>query len=145
MIKRVLILTTVIILSSLKASAPGYKSLAIERPEPINIYTTLLMAMMQVESMGDTLAYNPVEEAYGLLQIRPIRVLDFNMRTGRHYVMGDCYRPEVSIEIFMYYASRLGPDYEIIARKWNGSGVKTTEYWERVKTVLARMNQGAPS
>jgi hypothetical protein len=134
--KRLLLLATFVILFSLKSIAPNVDSLPIERPIPVNPYVNLLMAMMQVESSYDTLAFNPLEEAYGLLQIRPIRILDYNRRTGKNYIMHDCYNPDISIEIFMFYASRLGPGYEIIARKWNGSGVKTTEYWDRVKKVL---------
>jgi hypothetical protein len=31
-----------------------------------------------VETKGDTLAYNPYEEATGIFQIRPIRLKDYN-------------------------------------------------------------------
>ena len=47
--------------------------------------------------------------------------------------MKDCYRLRISKEIFLYYARILGPDYEIIAKRWNGSGEMTIEYWEKVK------------
>jgi hypothetical protein len=134
--KRLMLLTTFIILFSSKSIAPNTDAWPIERPIPVNPYENLLRAMMQVESAFDTMAFNPMEEAYGLLQIRPIRILDYNRRTGKKYTMQDCYNPQISIEIFMFYASRLGPGYEIIARKWNGSGIKTTEYWDKVRRVL---------
>jgi soluble lytic murein transglycosylase-like protein len=136
--KRIVLLAIFTILFSFRSIAPNANSWPIERPMPINPYESLLMAMIQVESAGDSMAFNPVEEAYGILQIRPIRILDYYRRTGKKYTMQDCYSPKISTEIFMYYASRLGPGYEIIARKWNGSGVKTTEYWDRVKKMLAR-------
>jgi hypothetical protein len=121
---------------STKALAPDIRTLTILVPEPVDIYESRLAAVMQVESAGDTLAYNPLEDAYGPLQIRPIRLLDYNRRTGKTYVMRDCYRPVIAKEIFLYYARILGPDFEIIAKRWNGSGVKTIGYWARVKTVL---------
>jgi hypothetical protein len=129
-------MTYLLLALSAKAMAPDIRTLTIVVPAPVDIYERLLAAVMQVESAGDTLAYNPLEDAYGPLQIRPIRLLDYNRRTGKTYVMRDCYRPVISKEIFLYYAVLLGPDFEIIAKRWNGSGVKTIDYWARVKTVL---------
>jgi hypothetical protein len=116
--------------------APETNTVAIIRNSPVDIYETLLRAVMQVESKGDTLAYNPFEDAYGPLQIRPIRLMDFNIRTGKKYILKDCYRPAISKEIFMFYARLLGPDFELIAKRWNGSGEKTIEYWKKVKACL---------
>jgi hypothetical protein len=37
----------------------------------------------------------------------------------------------------MYYARRTGyPGYEEIAKNWNGSGMMTSDYWERIKVYL---------
>jgi hypothetical protein len=83
------------------------------------------------------LAYNNIEEAIGAFQIRPIRLLDYNQRTGNNYKSADCYNLRISKEIFMYYARRFEfSDYELIARNWNGSGKATLEYWEKVKSNL---------
>lgn len=50
---------------------------------------------------------------------------------------GDCYNFQISKEIFLYYARQTGyPDYETIARNWNGSGNTTLDYWEKVKSNL---------
>lgn len=106
-------------------------------PEPIDPFGVLVNAIVQVESLGDPLAYNPEEEAVGAFQIRPIRVLDYNQRTGKNIKIENCYSYEVSKEIFLYYARLTGyPQYEKIARNWNGSGEATTDYWKRVKYYL---------
>ncbi len=105
--------------------------------EPEDRYDRLIKAVIQVESLGDTLAYNMTEEATGAFQIRPIRLRDYNQRTGNNYQIEDCYNFMVSKEIFLYYAQRIGfEDYESIARKWNGSGKSTLEYWNKVKSFL---------
>jgi hypothetical protein len=87
--------------------------------------------------MNDTLAYNPLEEATGIFQIRPIRLQDYNNRTGSKYKMSDLFDYEVSEKIFLYFADQIGPyDMEQIARRWNGSGHMTTFYWNRIKEFL---------
>jgi hypothetical protein len=120
-----------------RAIAPDLNELAIIKSYPVDLYDKLIRAVIEVESRGDSLAFNPVEQAYGIMQIRPIRLLDYNQRTGKNYKMKDCFRPEISKEIFLYYAKAIGyPDYERISRSWNGSGVKTLEYWDKVKASL---------
>jgi hypothetical protein len=120
-----------------RASAPDLKVGFVLFLEPINPFNKLINAVIQVESMGDTLAYNNIEEAIGAFQIRPIRLLDYNQRTGNNYKSADCYNLRISKEIFIYYAKRIGfSDYELIARNWNGSGKSTHEYWEKVKSNL---------
>jgi hypothetical protein len=127
----------IFLLIATKAIAPDLKELAIIKAYPVDLYERLIKAVIEVESNGDTLAFNPVEQAYGIMQIRPIRLLDYNQRTGKKYKMKDCFRPEISREIFLYYARGIGyPDYERISRSWNGSGAKTLEYWDKVKASL---------
>jgi hypothetical protein len=93
--------------------------------------------VVRTESSGDTFAFNLSEEAVGAFQIRPIRLLDYYQRTGINYKIEECYNYDVSKEIFMYYARKIGyPDYETIARNWNGSGEATLDYWEKVKSNL---------
>jgi hypothetical protein len=90
-----------------------------------------------VEGMGDTTAYNPQEKAIGYFQIRPIRLVDYNRRTGNHYAMKDMFNYEISEKVFLYYASQTGPyNFEKIAKNWNGSGAKTALYWKRIKKYL---------
>lgn len=130
-------LFVIFLLFATKAIAPDLKELVIMKSYPVDLYDKLIRAVIEVESKGDSLAFNPIEQAYGIMQIRPIRLLDYNQRTGKRYKLQDCYRPEISTEIFLYYAKKIGyPNYENIARSWNGSGVKTLEYWDKVKVFL---------
>ena len=120
-----------------RAPAPGLNVLYIIASEPVDPFEVLVNAIVQVESLGDPLAYNLEEEAVGAFQIRPIRVLDYNQRTGKNIKIENCYSYYVSKEIFLYYARLTGyPHYETIARNWNGSGALTTEYWKKVKYYL---------
>lgn len=120
-----------------RASAPDLKVGFVIYSEPVDAYNRLIEAVIQVESMGDTSAYNIFEQAIGAFQIRPIRLLDYNQRTGSNYKPDDCYNLRISKEIFMYYAKRVAfSDYELIARSWNGSGEATLGYWEKVKANL---------
>lgn len=124
-------------LISLIAVAPDNNVIHILREEPVNVYERIFRAVLQVECSGNIRAYNQIEEATGPLQIRPIRLRDYNQRTGNKYLLEDCYDFEISRKIFLYYASKTGyPYYESIARNWNGSGGKTSEYWEKIKAYL---------
>jgi hypothetical protein len=137
--------TVIFVVLSAKAIAPDQVSFVIEKPQPIDHYERLMQAILQVESAGDTMAFNAVEEAYGPFQIRPIRIADYNKRTGKKYSMKDCYSLRVSREVFLYYATRIGPDYETIAKRWNGSGVMTIDYWARVRKILDGENKISPA
>jgi hypothetical protein len=117
--------------------APSVNIFYIYVSEPVCPYDRLIKAVVQVESMGNTLAFNISEEAIGAFQIRPIRLLDFNQRTGKNYVTEDCFNFNISREIFLYYAEKISfTDYEKIAREWNGSGIATLDYWGKVKSFL---------
>jgi hypothetical protein len=134
--KKILSFTFFLLFTSF-AFAPNSKSILIFKNPPILPFSNLMHAVGMVETSHDTLAYNPIEEAVGFLQIRPIRVEDYNKRTGSNYSMNDVYNYKVSEKIFLYYASLIGPyNFERIARNWNGSGAKTTQYWEQVKKHL---------
>jgi hypothetical protein len=136
MIKKV-ILVSVLLMLALKALAPERASVTIEDSGPVKPYERLIYAIGMVETRCDTLAYNPVEQAVGFFQIRPIRLADYNSRTGSRYRMKDLYNYKISEKIFLYYATQIGPyDFEKIARNWNGSGRKTYYYWNRVKKLL---------
>jgi hypothetical protein len=122
---------------SIRVIAPIQKSLLIPEPPPIEPFKKLIYAVGMVEGMGDTTAYNEREMAAGYFQIRPIRLEDYNNRTGNKYTMNDMFDYEISEKVFLYFASQIGPyDLERIAKNWNGSGAKTIEYWERIKEYL---------
>ncbi|MGD0582982.1 MAG: hypothetical protein ABR974_08580 [Bacteroidales bacterium] len=117
--------------------APSRESLVIFQSSPIEPYKRLINAIGIVETKCDTLSFNPVEQATGFFQIRPVRLEDYNIRTRSHYRMKDLYSYKISEKIFLYYARQVGPyDPEKIARRWNGSGHKTNNYWDRVKKYL---------
>jgi hypothetical protein len=51
--------------------------------------------------------------------------------------MKDMFDYKISEKIFLYYASQIGPyNFEKIAKKWNGSGSRTINYWKRIKKYL---------
>jgi hypothetical protein len=134
-IKSLLIIS--LLLSCLNATAPDIKGVLVLASHPIDSYKRIIDAVITVESLGDTLAFNPLEQAIGAFQIRPIRLQDYNNRTGNKYKLQDCYNLKISREIFLYYAKKIGyPNYEAIAREWNGSGKTTLDYWKRVKLNL---------
>lgn len=121
----------------LRLSAPDVKVIYIPFTKPLDAYERLVNAVVMVESAGDTLAYNQLEEAVGAFQIRQIRLLDYYQRTGINYTIEECYNFNISKEIFLYYARQTGyQDYETIARNWNGSGNATLDYWEKIKSNL---------
>jgi hypothetical protein len=133
---RALILSA-FLLVSVRAAAPDIKVTYIKVPELLNPFDRLIYAVVQVESNGDTMAFNLCEEAIGAFQIRPVRLLDYNQRTGTNFKAEDCYNFKISKEIFLFYARITGHyDFESIARNWNGRGKKTLDYWEKVKTYL---------
>lgn len=134
---RKLLLIFFFTLFTFNASAPVNPSFSIPGESPEEPYLRLIHAIGMVETGFDTLAYNPLEQAAGCFQIRPIRLEDYNRRTGKNYIMNDLYNYSVSEKIFLYYASKAGPyNFESIARHWNGSGEQTIEYWNRVKEYL---------
>jgi hypothetical protein len=119
------------------AFAPGTGSLIIFDVPPAEPFIDLMNAIATVETNNDTLAYNPLEEAAGCFQIRPIRVEDYNRRTGSNYTKDDLFSYNISRKIFLYYASQIGPyNLKKIASDWNGSGPQTLEYWDRVSKLI---------
>ena len=131
------LLIILMLFCSLLLFAPGVNSILIVRIEPIEPFKTICKAVVEVESHGDMFAYNPKECAVGCLQIRPIRIKDYNSRTGSHYKLEDCYDYEVSKRIFMFYANKFGPyETDKMIMALNGKGVKAREYLKKVKLIL---------
>jgi hypothetical protein len=136
-IKKILLSALLLLSVVFRASSPAADAITLFYPSPVEPYKQLIYAIGFVETMNDTLAYNPLEEATGIFQIRPIRLQDYNNRTGSKYKMDDLFEYEVSEKIFLYFADQIGPyDLEQIARRWNGSGNMTTFYWNRIKEFL---------
>jgi hypothetical protein len=131
------VLIVFFLIPALKATAPEAKVAFIFVSQPVDSFERLIRAIVNVESSGDNLAFNLKEQAVGAFQIRPIRIVDYNQRTGKDYKIETCFNYEVSKEIFLYYAKLIGyPDFQTIARRWNGSGKNTLDYWEKVQKHL---------
>ena len=136
-LRKIIFIIFILLSFSIQVSAPERKSLTIFEQPPVEPYRKLAFAIGMVETKGDTLAYNPREEAVGYFQIRPIRLIDYNKRTGNSYTRQDLFNFETSERIFLYFADLIGPyNLEQIARKWNGTGHQTTNYWDRIKRFL---------
>jgi hypothetical protein len=134
---RKIVFVTLLLLFTFRVSAPIRESLIIIDSHPVEPYKKLIRAIGIVETRNDTLAYNAIEKAAGYFQIRPIRLEDYNRRTGSNYTMKDLFNYDISEKIFLYFADQIGPyDFERIAKKWNGSGHMTVNYWKRVKRYL---------
>lgn len=134
---RKIISVNVFLLIGFKVFAPGMNSFVILDNQPIKPFKQLIYAIGKVETDLDTLSYNPYEEAIGFFQIRPIRLEDYNLRTGSNLKHSEMYNYETSEKVFLYYASQIGPyDFEKIAVSWNGSGAQTLYYWKRVQEHL---------
>jgi hypothetical protein len=135
-LKKILLITFLLIFG-FKVFAPTSESMIVVRISPLEPYKSLIHAIGMVETQSDTLAYNPLEGAVGYFQIRPIRLVDYNNRTGSTYSRNDLFNYKISEKIFLYYAAEIGPyDFERIAKTWNGSGKSTILYWEQVKKFL---------
>jgi hypothetical protein len=131
------IFITFLLLFTLRASAPVSEFVIMVRPAPIQPFKSLIYAIGMTETTCDTLAYNSIEEAVGYFQIRPIRLEDYNKRTGSKHILAEMYNYTTAEKIFLYYAYQIGPNnFEQIARNWNGSGPRTYHYWNRVKLYL---------
>jgi hypothetical protein len=131
-------LTTILIfMMSIRCFAPGEKCFYLQKPQEINPFKGILKAVGTTESKMDVLAFNHIEDARGLYQIRAIRLIDYNQKTGKNYCRWDLFNPEVQKEIFLYYAFQFGP-YRIdeLIKAWNGRGSATVEYLKRVKKLI---------
>jgi hypothetical protein len=99
-------------------------------------YEKLFNAACKVESNFNRFAHNPKEEAYGIVQIRQIRLDDYYKKTGKRYTLTDCYDVGVSKEIYLYYCTHENNSIEMKAKRWNGSGPMTEDYWSEIQKYL---------
>ena len=108
----------------------------------------LFQAVGEFESNSNPLAYNEKEKAAGIVQIRPICVVDCNRIVGyERWSLDDRYDPVASFEMFKTYTAYYTNHYnltgqEAAARIWNGGPTgwrkeSTKPYWEKVKKELS--------
>lgn len=132
--KRILIILALSLIVG-RATAPPNNMIYIKDATQIKPFEAIWQAVCIVESNNNPMAYNQKEQATGVAQIRPIRLNDYNKRTGKNYKLKDCYDITISKEIFMYYCTN-PHNMAKICKSWNGSGVKTEIYWQKVKKAL---------
>ena len=130
---------TILLLLSLSLSAPpGVNIPVIIKEAPLNNYEAIWDAVCMVESNGNPDAFCidvNGQPSVGIAQIQPSRIKHYNRLTEKNYLLKDCFDPEISKEVFMYFASR-GKSEEMIIRSWNGSGAMTIVYYNKVKRYL---------
>ena len=116
-------------------------------PSKVPQISTLITAMIQVESKGNDSAYCVSENAAGCLQIRPIMIAEVNRilkrnRVGDTYTLQDRWSRKKSIEILNIYKDYYRLDtFEKVARCWNGgpAGMSynaTEGYWSKVQNEM---------
>mgnify|MGYP003629994193 CR=1 FL=1 len=112
-------------------------------------YTTLILALILVESNGDDSIIGDNGKAYGCLQLHAEYVADAAEYAGEDWVHEDAFDRRKSIKIFEAYmaryatSERLGREVkaEDIARIHNGgpNGYKnksTKAYWNRISAIF---------
>ena len=109
---------------------PLYLSLRGAEPD----YEKFVKALTWIESRHNPFAVG-VNQDHGLFQITPIRLKDYNQRTGSKYSLADCFDVNISRKIFDYYSA--GLPFEVAARRWNGGPAgcrmkSTIHYWDRI-------------
>lgn len=132
---RKLILFGILLFGNIMLFAPAPYEVRLFVSEPIQPYERLWEAMCFVESSFNPFAVNEAEQAYGLVQIRQIKLDWYFEQTGKLYTLEDCFNEEVAKEIWNYHMSRY-PNAEIGSRAWNGRYDLTHEYWNKVQNYL---------
>lgn len=136
--KMMTLITTLLFLELSAPPAAYYPVVLIE--EPLNNLEAIWQAVIKVESSGNPDAWvidiND-KPSIGIAQIQQSRVDHFNRLTGKNYKHEDCFDLDVSKEIFMFFARRIGSE-EILIRSWNGNvkSEMTRIYYEKVKRYL---------
>jgi hypothetical protein len=125
-----------ILMFTFRLTAPPTSCTFIEITEGINPYEKIWSAVCLVESDNDPYAVNYDEGAFGIAQIRDVRLKDYNHHTGEKVSRIACFDVLTSKRIFMHYASQFRPeDIKGICRSWNGQS-KENKYYKRIKKTL---------
>ena len=123
------------LLITIRVMAPTERFQPLLKPDPVNPYLNLYNASCFVESSHRAKVINEKEQAWGIVQIRQVKLDDYNKETSNHYTLQDCLNPDISKMIWMHFASKYDyRDCESIAKTWNRS--KTEKYWNKIKNSL---------
>lgn len=112
----------------------------------------LISALISVESGGRDDAVGDNGKALGCLQIWEVVIQDVNRVYKTKFTHKDMFVRRNAITVCYLYLKFWGaqyekttgekPDYEVLARMWNGGGPKgwknpkTVGYWNRVKVLV---------
>jgi len=116
----------------------------------------LWTAIVYEESGGDSTAYNTLEQAAGVVQIRPVCLNDINRiarikRLETRFALPDRFDPDKARRMWDLYLSYYGHEYEretgrpptdeVYARIWNGGPYgwqkdSSLDYWNRVRAAM---------
>lgn len=130
-----LILLFGILLFGNKLLAPVVDEVKLFVFAPIQPYERLWEAVCFVESSFNPLAVNESEQAYGISQIRQVKLDWYFKQTGIRYELQDCFNVSVAKEIFTYHMEQYD-DPERGVRAWNGRYELTHGYWNKVQNYL---------
>lgn len=129
-----------LLLCQVLSAPPGYQVPVVLQTEPFNNLEAIWQAVIMVESGGNPDAFCwdvNNQPSVGISQIQPSRIAHYNRLTGKDYKLKDAFDPEISKEIFMFFAKRIGNEERLI-RAWNGNikSEMTYNYLQKVQKYL---------
>ena len=108
----------------------------------MNLYA-LFLAIVSIESGGNSNAVGDHGKAVGPAQIWAVVVKDCNANSRAHFTLDDRVSLQKSFEMFQIYTQHYGKKFgkltpEIAARIWNGgpdgpNKTATLKYWKKVE------------
>ena len=116
---------------------PGVQIPVIIQQQPLNNYEAIWQAVCQVESNCNPWAVNYEKGGFscGISQIRQCRIDHYNQLSTNCVQLDDVFDPEISKEIFMFFAHRIGNEDKLI-KAWNGAGEQTYHYLSKVRRIM---------
>lgn len=139
------LLTLILVVITLQSFAPIkiFKDEEIIKKE-LTHKEKVLLSIIQVESGGDSVAYNKLEDAIGILQLRKIYVKQANRISNKKYAYNDRWNKDKSIEIFKIIMDSMCPSYNLdtVAMIHNSGNISrynyyiTTVYRNKVKEIF---------
>ena len=139
--KKMVILTTIIILFSLNVTAPVERCLYIERPKPVYIYNMVdskLRSVCFYESKLGKYQLNPVSGAGGIMQIMKPMIREVNRICLfwhnlfpdhvelEKFTLADAFDPYKSIRMWYIVQNFHNPEYDLAKACiiWFGAGIQ---------------------
>ena len=129
------LITILFLFVSPRLFAPGYTVGYIAEGTKIDPYSKYWKAVCIVESHNNARIINPLENAYGISQIRWRKLEDYNKSHGTNYTLKNCLDSAFSRKVFYWHMSQYKNETVAVMR-WNGKGKKAVEYWIKIKKHL---------